>query len=69
MIQAGQTVKLKHGVVHNCPEGRADNATAVVRGLIEHEVSAGAMMDRDLHGCLFWNVNDLELVESDGLPH
>lgn len=69
MIQAGQTVKLKQGVVHACPEGRADNATAVVSHSLEPDCKGGFMMKSDLHGCLYWNEQELELVEVDGSPH
>jgi len=69
VIQVGQTVKLKPGVVHACPEGRKDNGTAVVRASLEPKVHGGVYMDRDLHGCRYWNVDDLELVDDDDLPH
>ena len=62
MIKAGQTVRLKPEVVRACPEGREDNNTAVVRASLEPETRGGVMMERDLHGCQFWNENDLELV-------
>lgn len=68
MIQVGQTVKLKPSVVHACPEGRKDNDTAVVRGSLEPKIRGGVVMDRDLHGCLYWNVDDLELVDVEGHP-
>lgn len=57
MIELGTRVRLKKGVIHNCPEGREDNDTAQVR---RHLDGGGLMLSRDLHGCLYWNEADVE---------
>lgn len=52
-------VKLKASVKasHSCPEGREDNSTAEVLAFME----AGKVhLSRDLHGCRWWNIKDLE---------
>lgn len=60
-MQAFDEVKLKEGVTHSCPEGRTDNETSIVLVVFgDGEVK----LSRDLHGCMWWNVNDLELVTS-----
>lgn len=52
-------VRLKSGVTHSCPEGREDNDTAIISYVSdEGEVRTY----RDLHGCKWWNVEDLEKV-------
>lgn len=43
-----------------CPEGRDDNDTAPVKALCEDGVIFTAC---DLHGCRFWNADDLEVAE------
>lgn len=59
-IQPGDTVKLKKGVKHTCPEGRDNKRTAVVRSIYNGD---NVMMEDDLRGCLYWNIDDLELVK------
>lgn len=61
-IRLGDTVRLRRGVVHNCPAGREDNATAKVSCLMSPAYPGGVMLERDLRGCLYWNVADLERV-------
>lgn len=58
----GATVKLKSSVNHACPEGRENNATATVEVHLS-DVDGGLKMDRDLHGCSYWNDEDVEVVE------
>ena len=60
----GDTVKLSAAArrTQTCPEGREDNRTAKVRNRCP-SIGPGAMMlERDLHGCQFWNVQDLVRV-------
>ncbi|MGN5048837.1 hypothetical protein ACTG16_23330 [Aeromonas sp. 23P] len=54
-------VKLKASVkqTHCCPEGREDNSTAEVLAVL----GEGRLhLSRDLHGCRWWNINDVELA-------
>lgn len=58
-IQINTLVKLKASVKnsHRCPEGREDNSTAEVQSVL----SGGRLhLSRDLHGCRWWNINDVE---------
>ncbi len=60
----GTTVKLKSGVTHACPAGRQNNQTAKISALLEKAYGIGAVsLDRDLRGCQYWNVEDLEVVK------
>lgn len=43
-----------------CPEGREDNTTARIRNYCPEIGEGAVMLDRDLHGCLYWNVEELE---------
>lgn len=63
-IEVGDTVRLKRTVRRDwtCPEGRDNNTTAKVRDTLER-IPGGLHLDRDLHGCRYWNVADVELVE------
>jgi hypothetical protein len=40
-----------------CPKGRTNNRSATIDALIE---SGGVRTDRDLRGCRYWNVADLQ---------
>jgi hypothetical protein len=54
----GKTVRLKKPKSWRCPEGRENNKTAIVRSAFEDY--GGLLMERDLHGCRYWNVEDVE---------
>lgn len=58
-IKAGDTVQLKPGVVHACPEGRDNHRTAKVQNLLGNAYPGGFRTDRDLRGCRYWNVEDV----------
>lgn len=60
-IAAKALVKLKaERQPHTCPEGREDNATATVLAIL----SDGRLhLSQDLHGCRWWNIDDVELAE------
>lgn len=66
-FQKGDTVKvkperLKH---HKCPEGRHDNHQADIRAVLRPAHNTGEVwLDQDLHGCLYWNQEDLILVKA-----
>lgn len=62
MIKVGDVVRLKKGFyVGRVAEGRQDNRTATVRSLLT-DIEGGLFMDRDLRGCRYWNVEDVEVV-------
>lgn len=60
-INLGDTVKLKSGTGHRCPEGRDNHRTATVRARLT-DVEGGLYMDRDLRGCRYWNEQDVVRV-------
>lgn len=59
LIPVKTQVKLKASVKtgHRCPEGRENNSTAEVKALF---YGGRVQLSRDLHGCCWWHVNDLE---------
>lgn len=61
-IKVGSTVKLKPSVKHDCPKGREDNNSAKVLSFLD-DIEGGVYLDRDLHGCKYWNVQELELLK------
>lgn len=63
---AGTKVRLKESkkVDGMCPEGREDNDSAHIEA---HYPSIGegvVKLDRDLHGCRWWNITDLDKDET-----
>jgi hypothetical protein len=66
-IKVGDTVELKPcshaGMYHQCPEERADNPTAVIRGFMGDDYPGGVVMEQDLRGCRYWNIADLQKVK------
>ena len=55
-MSKGDTVRLSKSVEnHTCPEGRENNKTARIVSFI----GSGLMLDRDLHGCRYWNKSDV----------
>jgi len=63
-IKAGDTVRLKKNVNHTCPKERDNYRTAKVRAVLE-SIEGGIFLERDLRGCRYWNVNDLEKVNNN----
>lgn len=62
-ITEGSTIRLKPGtVVGAIPEGRKNHRTAKVRSFLS-DIEGGIFTDRDLRGCRYWNISDVELVE------
>lgn len=58
----GREVELKRGQTMLCPPGRENNKTAkILRFLVG--IDGGAVLDRDLHGCKFWNIDALSVVD------
>ena len=43
---------------HRCPEGRKNNRTATILNFLS-DTKGGVFLDRDLHGCRYWNIEDL----------
>lgn len=66
LINVGDTVELKPmshaGMHHVCPEGRTNNVSATVRAFMGEDCPGGLVMDQDLRGCLYWNINDVQKV-------
>lgn len=60
-ITTDSVVTLKTHVkkTHSCPAGRDDNATATVLAVLD---GGGLHLDRDLHGCRWWNIDDVKLA-------
>lgn len=50
-----------HTTNHTCPEGRENNETARIKGHLSNIVG-GVVLDRDLHGCRYWNTTELVKV-------
>jgi len=48
---------------HSCPEGRDNHRTAHIVSYIKDYGEGAVMLDRDLHGCRFWNIEVLEAVD------
>lgn len=46
----------------SCPEGRENNSKAKVAAVLD-DCPGGVFLDRDLHGCRYWNAEDLKLVK------
>lgn len=63
-IAVGDEVKLtlRERRRSNCPEFREDNRTAKVKALLT-DIDGGLYMDRDLHGCRYWNVEHVQVVK------
>ena len=62
-LPIGTVVRLRAGVSHRCPEGRKNHRTATISATMESFSKGARQVDRDLRGCLFWNVEDLEEVK------
>lgn len=64
-FKVGEEVRLKRGVmeIHQVPEGREANRTAKIVSWLADFYNGGVMMDRDLMGMQYWNIDDLEKVE------
>ena len=56
----GKPVRLRPGVSMRCPTGRADNQTATVECTVPDIAPGAVKLDRDLNGCRYWNISDLE---------
>jgi len=62
MIYEGMVVMLKPGVTNLCPAGRDDNVIAEVQATLDN---GGLFLKEDLHGCRYWNVEDVVVVNAD----
>lgn len=45
-----------------CPEGRENHSKARIAALLDPHYPGGVYLDRDLHGCRYWNAEDLKVV-------
>lgn len=61
-IAPGTTVKLKRGIRVKVPEGREDNRQARILTMLPSLGEGAVFMDRDLRGCRYWNLDDLEVI-------
>jgi hypothetical protein len=59
-FSVGDTVALTPSArrSHKCPKGRRNNTTATIRAFMS-EFKGGVFLDRDLHGCRYWNIEDM----------
>lgn len=64
VFKKGDTVGLKASVrkTHTCPEGRENNDTADIRATYGN--NGECWLDHDLHGCKYWNQEDLILIKA-----
>lgn len=64
-LEAGDTIRLKREVAKTqvCPKGRENHQTAKIRCFTGAD--GGILTDRDLRGCLYWNIDDVEKVEDN----
>jgi hypothetical protein len=63
-MKDGTKVKLSAAAkrTQRCPEGREDNSTATIQTHMPAYGPGAVMLDRDLHGCRYWNEEDLVLA-------
>lgn len=63
-FKTGDTVKLKPEILkhHRCPVGRQNHDQADIRGIAGNH--GEVWLDQDLHGCQYWNQEDLILVKA-----
>lgn len=59
----GSTVRLSKDSNHTCPKERDNHRTARIVGHLRSIGEGAVLTDRDLRGCRYWNISDLELVE------
>lgn len=59
-FKVGDTVQLTDiaRLSHRCPKGRNNFATARIQAFLS-DTEGGVFLDRDLKGCRYWNVEDL----------
>ena len=64
-MKSGDTVKLGKLAQenHDCPPGRKNHRMARIARVMNQ---SACLLDRDLHGCLYWNKGDLVVVEKGG---
>jgi hypothetical protein len=63
-MKIGTRVKLSAAAkrTQRCPAGREDNSTAHIQASLPSYGEGAVMLDRDLHGCKYWNTEDLVLA-------
>lgn len=64
-MKVGDTVRLadtRYRPVVRDGSGREDNSTAKIKIMLK-DIPGGVVLDRELHGLMYWNVSDLEKVE------
>lgn len=66
-IRPGTVVKAKKGVKTRILPGRENNRKAKVLTMIPSMGEGAVYLDRDLRGCRYWNLADLEVLQGDGI--
>jgi hypothetical protein len=61
-MNVGDSVRLRKGIKAKCPEGRENNKTARIEAKLDDYANGAVKLDRDLVGCRYWNVEDLEVI-------
>lgn len=62
MLKKGDCVCLKAKIkatTFSCPEGRDNNKVSKIRNFLS-DIEGGVFLERDLHGCRYWNIEDLK---------
>lgn len=60
-LSVGDTVELKpETVIGAIPEDRDDNQMAKIQCFLS-DVEGGFKTDRDLRGCRYWNIKDVQM--------
>jgi len=64
-VKAGDTIRLnkKGEDFASCPEGRENNATAVVQARMDDYAPGALCLRGDLRGCRFWNEEDVVVLK------
>ena len=64
-VKAGDRVRLKSAVDRgaDCPEGRENNATAIVQARMDDYSEGALVLREDLRGCRYWNEEDVVVVK------
>lgn len=66
IFKEGDVVKLNKAAkkYHTCPKGRTNNRTAIILSIFGDD--GETRMDRDLAGCLYWNLEDFIFIRRAG---
>lgn len=64
-VKAGDRVRLTKAAeeFQECPEGRDNKASAIVRWRLDDFAPGALRMESDLRGCLYWNEQDVVILK------